>query len=152
MAIIIKYMSKFRTIIDFKNNIVKSVVPIRRRFKRPPLKVPEKITDVRPWGSFQQFVVDEPCAVKIITVKAGEQLSLQSHTKRSEWWIVIDDGMDVEIDGRRFTLMHGEEVFIPVGTKHRVFGLNSDCRWLEITFGRFIESDIVRYEDKYNRQ
>lgn len=142
-------MPKERLIFDFAK--LKEYVPLRRRYKKPYPAAPEKVNDERPWGRFTQFVLNEPCAVKIITVKAGEQLSLQSHAKRSEWWIVMDDAMDVEIGGERRTLKHGEEVFIPVGTKHRVFGLDKDCRWLEIAFGKFIEDDIVRYEDKYNR-
>jgi len=114
-------------------------------------ELPNRYTEVRPWGRFEQYVLNEPCSVKVITVEAGQQLSLQSHRLRSEWWIVLDDAMDVELDGDRFTARRNDEVFIQVGSKHRVFGLESSCRWLEISFGTFDENDITRYEDNYGR-
>src|SRR5687768_7166127 len=112
---------------------------------------PERFTDIRPWGKFEQFVQNRACSVKIITIESGQQLSLQSHRLRSEWWVVLDDAMDVELDGQRLTLKRNDEIFIPVGSKHRVFGLSKPCRWLEISFGLFDENDITRYEDSYGR-
>ena len=114
-------------------------------------EAPARYIEARPWGSFEQYVQNEACSVKIITIDAGQQLSLQSHRLRSEWWIVLDDAMDVELDGARFTLRQHEEIFIPLGSKHRVFGLSKPCRWLEIAFGTFDENDITRYEDTYGR-
>ena len=116
-----------------------------------PRSLPAHYKETRPWGMFETYVRNQACSVKVITIKAGQQLSLQSHRFRSEWWIVLDDVMDVELDGRRFTLRRSEEVFIPVGSKHRVFGLETPCRWLEISFGKFDEDDIIRYEDAYGR-
>jgi mannose-6-phosphate isomerase-like protein (cupin superfamily) len=110
-----------------------------------------RYTEARPWGGFEKFVENEACSVKIITVDAGHKLSLQSHRFREEWWIVLDEGMDVEVDGERRTLNRGDDIYIPLGAKHRVFGLGKACRWLEIAFGQFDENDIIRYEDDYGR-
>ena len=110
-----------------------------------------RYTEARPWGGFEKYVENEACSVKIITVEAGQKLSLQSHRLREEWWIVLDEAMDVEVDGRRSTFTRGQDVYIPLGAKHRVFGLDKACRWLEIAFGQFDEHDIVRYEDDYGR-
>jgi mannose-6-phosphate isomerase len=118
----------------------------------PRAAPPPSWMDERPWGRFQQLVLNEPCSVKIITVEPHQRLSLQSHQLRSEWWIVLDDAMEVHVDGRRVTLRRGEEVFIPQGAVHRAVGLEQPCRWLEIAFGRFDEQDIERYEDAYGRQ
>lgn len=107
--------------------------------------------EARPWGNFTTYAENQPCTVKIITVKAGEKLSLQSHKMRSEMWVSLDEAMDVEIDGEHKTLKQGEIATIPVGTKHRAIGLDQDCRWLEVSFGEFDENDIVRYEDEYGR-
>ena len=119
----------------------------------PPIPdcAPERHVELRPWGQFERFVANRSCTVKIITVEPGQQLSLQLHRQRSEWWIVLDDAMEVELDGRRMTLGRGEEVYIPLGAKHRVFGLDKPCRWLEIAFGDFDEDDIERLEDAYGR-
>src|SRR5438876_8799216 len=120
--------------------------------KAPRDKPPEKYSEERPWGRFDRFVMNESCSVKVITVDPGGQLSLQSHRLRSEWWIVLDGNVEVELDGARESLGPGDEIFIPVGAKHRVTGLDRPCRWLEIIFGTFDEGDITRYEDIYGRK
>ena len=114
-------------------------------------KTRTRYRETRPWGSFEKFVENEPCSVKVITVEAWQQLSLQSHRYREEWWIVLDEAMEVELDGKRIRLERGDEIYIPVGAKHRVFGLTKPCRWLEIAFGTFDENDIIRYDDAYGR-
>jgi mannose-6-phosphate isomerase len=115
------------------------------------LSPPERTTVSKPWGGFDQFTLNEQTTVKILTVLPHEELSLQSHEHRNEWWIVLDTKMEVEIDGKHFSAYRGQDVFIPKGAKHRVIGLDSPCRWLEIAFGNFDEEDIHRYEDKYGR-
>ncbi len=122
-----------------------------RTYNLPRIYPPLRLMEQRPWGNFEQFVHNESCSVKVITVEAEQQLSLQSHTMRSEWWIVLDEMMEVEIDGERRVVYQGEHVFIPVGARHRAIGLGQACRWLEIAFGTFDEGDIERYEDSYGR-
>lgn len=112
---------------------------------------PERFTVSKPWGGFDQFTLNEATTVKIITVLPHESLSLQTHKERSEWWIILDTKMDIEVDGKQFTAYRGQDVFIPQGVKHRAIGLDSPCRWLEISFGSFDENDIHRFEDKYGR-
>lgn len=104
----------------------------------------------RPWGNFRQFTHNEPSTVKIITVKAGESLSLQSHTKRSEFWKIIAGQGTVEIDDTVHEAKIGDEFMIPVGSKHRLSG-QTDVQVLEVAIGDFAEDDITRYEDKYGR-
>jgi mannose-6-phosphate isomerase-like protein (cupin superfamily) len=119
---------------------------------QPRSSAPPRHHEIRPWGEFEQFVHNEVCSVKILTVQGGQQLSLQSHRQRTEWWIVLEGSMDVEVDEVRTTLGPSEEIFIPLGARHRVFGGEASCRWLEIAFGVFDENDIVRYADSYGRQ
>jgi mannose-1-phosphate guanylyltransferase/mannose-6-phosphate isomerase len=92
------------------------------------------------------------CAVKVITVKPGGKLSLQYHHKRDELWVVLDPGVQVELDDRILHPKPEEKVFIPRGTAHRlsVCG-DSPARILEISLGEFDEEDIVRLEDVYGR-
>ncbi len=117
----------------------------------PRLSRPERYSERRPWGGFDRFVQNEMCSVKILTIQPGEALSAQSHDERSEWWIILDEKMDVEVDGIRKTAYRGEDIFISPKVEHRVYGLEKPCRWLEITFGVNDENDIHRYEDKYGR-
>lgn len=112
---------------------------------------PEILVVYKPWGKFTQYVLNEPVTVKILEVNAGERLSLQSHHLRSELWIPLDDGAGVEKDGKVLYPPAMSSVFIPQGSRHRLFSEDRTCRVLEISFGFFDENDIVRYEDKYGR-
>ncbi len=126
------------------------------RDPNPPTTIrsspPDPYHEDRPWGSFDKFVDNEVCSVKIITVRAAQKLSLQSHRQRSEWWIVLDGEMLVEVDGRQELKKAGERAFIPVQARHRAVGLELDCRWLEISYGHFDENDIERFDDIYGRK
>lgn len=119
--------------------------------KTPRHEAPEKVTDHRPWGGFHRLVHNEHCSVKVLWVEPKQRLSLQNHQFRSEYWYVIEGEMEVEIDGVRSTLARDEHIFIPCGAKHRAVGLNRTCRWIEVSFGDFIENDVFRFEDDYDR-
>ncbi|OGF26189.1 hypothetical protein A2331_01925 [Candidatus Falkowbacteria bacterium RIFOXYB2_FULL_34_18] len=108
--------------------------------------------ETRPWGEFVQYVFNEKCTVKIITVKKGEELSLQSHENRDELWVAIDNDLKVELDGREIFPKREDIVFIPRKSKHRLSAPNKKGRILEVSFGDFDEKDEIRYEDKYGRK
>ena len=106
----------------------------------------------KPWGSFSQFTLNEVSTVKILTVKAGARLSLQSHQYREELWGILDEGVSVQIDNEIKTPAQDEEIFIPQGAKHRLVGAaDKTCRVLEVSFGEFDENDIERFEDDFGR-
>ena len=104
----------------------------------------------KPWGKFEEYATNEKCTVKIISVKKGGILSLQSHENRDELWVTLDDGLTAIINKKDVGLSKGQTVFVPKKTKHRIKA-SKDARFLEISFGEFDENDITRYEDKYNR-
>lgn len=112
---------------------------------------PEVLEDHRPWGGFRQFTHDESSTVKLITVSAGQTLSLQRHAHRDELWIVLDDGLRITIGEDTVTATAGDEFWIPRGTVHRVGGDESGGRFVEVAFGSFDEHDIERLEDRYGR-
>ena len=89
--------------------------------------------------------------VKVITVKPGEQLSLQYHSKRDESWFVISGDGTAEIDGVRSPLAAGAIASAPRMSKHRIFGGSEPLIFVECAYGDFDEADIVRLEDKYGR-
>ncbi len=106
----------------------------------------------RPWGDFQQFVSNETVTVKIITVQPGHRLSLQRHQHRGEMWQILDGPIDITVDDRQWRAEHGEIVWVPVGSKHRMGNSGSEPgRLLEVGFGHFDEADIERLEDDYAR-
>jgi len=106
----------------------------------------------RPWGGFRQYVYNDRCTVSLMTVNPGQRLSLQSHTRRGELWIVLDDGAIVQLEDRLTVHKAGDEIWIPVNGKHRlVCGGTAPVRVLEIAFGNWQQADITRYEDDYAR-
>jgi mannose-6-phosphate isomerase len=107
--------------------------------------------DERPWGRFRQYTHNEPTTVKLITVEAGHRLSLQRHRSRDELWVVLDDGLEIQIGDDVVTAVAGQEFFIPRGTLHRVGAGRGTGRFVEICFGDFDEDDIERVEDAYGR-
>ncbi len=109
------------------------------------------IQDNRPWGNFRQFTHNQESTVKILTVEAGQTLSLQQHEKRDELWIVLDEGLRVQVDDDVLEPSVGDEIIIMRGSRHRLASAGPRGRVLEIAFGYFDENDIVRLEDAYNR-
>ncbi len=105
----------------------------------------------RPWGRFRKFTDNIFSTVKIITVTPNKKLSLQSHSKRTEFWKVIGGSGIFEIDDSKHDVVLGDEYHIPVGTKHRIIAKENGLSVLEIATGEFDENDIVRYEDDYGR-
>ena len=107
--------------------------------------------EVRPWGLFERFTLNEKTTVKIITVNAGQSISLQTHQRRDEFWRVIKGSGVIRIDDTDHNASEGSVFFCPRGCEHRVSGGPEGTTFLEIAFGDFDESDIKRLEDRYGR-
>ncbi len=110
-----------------------------------------RIHDERPWGSFDQFTHNTPSTVKLLSVAAGNRLSLQKHRERSEFWRVVTGSGSAEVDGVVHELTVGSEVYIPQGAAHRLSAAEGGITVLEIAFGNFDENDIERIEDDFGR-
>jgi len=104
----------------------------------------------RPWGKFIQYVLNKKCTVKIITINKNQSLSKQIHKKRSEFWVILDQGIIAEIKNKKFKTKPGQEINIRKNTPHRAYATKT-ARFLEISFGNFDEKDEIRLEDKYGR-
>ncbi len=109
------------------------------------------ITTERPWGNFRQFTLNEISTVKIITVKAGEEFSLQYHDLRDEFWKILEGQPEVIVGDQTIKANAGDEFYVPRKTDHRVRAGDQDVKFLEIAYGEFKEDDIVRLQDKYGR-
>jgi len=105
----------------------------------------------KPWGDFEQFVLNDKCTVKIITVNDSHRLSKQRHKHREELWIALDEGLTAEIDDKITELKAGDKIFVPKQSIHRISSQKDGARFLEIAFGEFDENDIERLEDDYGR-
>jgi mannose-6-phosphate isomerase-like protein (cupin superfamily) len=107
--------------------------------------------EIRPWGNFERFTLNEQSTVKIITVNAGEELSLQQHEHRDEEWRMLQGDGSVVVGEKETAVKPGDDFFVARGTKHRVMGGPHGLMFLEIAEGQFDENDITRFEDKYGR-
>ena len=110
--------------------------------------------DYRPWGRFHRLDRGSGYQVKRLQVEPGQSLSLQSHVRRSEHWIVVAGSAEVTIDDTVRTCQVNESVFIPAGSRHR---LANRCRealvLIEVQTGDYLgEDDITRFEDIYDRK
>ena len=109
--------------------------------------------DERPWGWYRIIDDSEDHKVKEIQVNSKSRLSLQSHSRRSEVWVVIKGEATVTVDENVSTLKVNDSIYIPTGSKHRLENkLNEPLHIIEIQTGSYFgEDDIQRYEDDYNR-
>ncbi|MFC2167072.1 phosphomannose isomerase type II C-terminal cupin domain [Acidobacteriota bacterium] len=110
------------------------------------------LEDHRPWGKFRSFPLGNASSIKILTVNPNGFLSLQYHNLRGEFWIVLDEGLEITIGDQVWKPRKNEEIFIPQKTPHRVRNLGKHpARIMEIWEGKSDESDIVRIKDEYGR-
>ncbi len=107
----------------------------------------------RPWGSYQDIDRGERFRAKRLTVKPGGKLSLQSHNRRAEHWVVVKGVAEVTLDGKVVTLHENESTYIPIGGVHRLANPGKELlEVVEVQTGDYVEEDdIVRYEDIYAR-
>ena len=108
----------------------------------------------RPWGSYTVLEEDQDgFKIKRIEVAPGARLSLQSHKRRSEHWVVVS-GTATVTNGDEVTTVHkNQSTYIPIGSKHRLENKNSEpLHIVEIQVGDYLgEDDIQRFEDNYGR-
>ena len=104
----------------------------------------------KPWGWYEIIEKKPTYWIKKIFVKKGETLSLQSHNKRSETWIVLTGTIKAQKGKKIYTLKEGKNITIEKREKHRIHGV-TDSHVLEIALGQPREHDIIRYEDVYGR-
>lgn len=108
----------------------------------------------RPWGFYKATVLNDYFQSKVISVKPGQQLSLQSHNHREEQRIVAHGTGTVQIEKSVINVSCGSSLFIPMGAKHRLTNTdeNENLIITEVQIGDYLgEDDIVRYEDIYGR-
>lgn len=94
--------------------------------------------------------------MKILCLKKGESLSLQSHKLREEFWYLIS-GKIIVTAGispkslKMKKLKDGEHILISKKLLHMATAAEPSMI-LEISFGKFAENDEIRYWDKYGRK
>jgi glycosyltransferase involved in cell wall biosynthesis len=113
-----------------------------------------KREDKRPWGYYKVLNDETDHKVKEITVFSKGELSLQRHKRRREHWYVVKGQGVVTIDAKEITLNKGDNIDIPLGSKHRMTNNTlNEMSFIEVQLGDYFgEDDIERFEDKYGRR
>ena len=109
----------------------------------------------RPWGNYTVLEEDQDgFKIKRIEVIPGARLSLQSHHRRSEHWVVVSGTATVTNGNDVITVQKNQSTYIPQGVKHRIENRGSEpLHIVEIQVGDYLgEDDIQRYEDSYGRR
>lgn len=159
---------KFIPVIDDGNRVINVIkkkqlhaallqdLPITLEFDFSQLD--ERIVDYeiygRPWGFFKTTIMNDYCQAKIICVHSGERISLQSHERREEYWLIVHGEGIVNIGKSVQRVREGNFFFIPKGCAHRLTNTSEKENLIvsEVQIGDYFgEDDIHRYEDDYGR-
>lgn len=107
----------------------------------------------KPWGWYETLIEDYNCVIKILYIKQGNRISLQSHKERIENWICISGIGKITIGNKKKDIYKGQCFKININQKHRVKNISetSDLIIVEVQNGICDEYDIIRYEDDYGR-
>ncbi|MBI2030227.1 adenylyltransferase/cytidyltransferase family protein [Candidatus Kaiserbacteria bacterium] len=113
------------------------------------------VRGVRPWGEFYGWNKGMQWYLKTLHIKHKKRLSLQYHTQRSEYWMLVEWDATATTgtsgDALTKTKMVKNELFhVPLGTIHRLESAKGGVL-VEIAIGEFDENDIIRLEDDFGR-
>src|SRR5436305_8065408 len=106
----------------------------------------------KPWGKVTTFALNQPSSVRLITIEPGQETSEHYHQLRDEMWIVLDDGLRIQIGNRQVEAQVGEEFVVSSEEPHRISNEGPRRgRVLAIAHGYTTEGDVSRLPDAYGR-
>ena len=104
------------------------------------------------WGQYTDLYRTQNIVLKKILVHPKQRLYLQTHEKRSEFWVVTAGECLCELEQTVARLKKWDTIQIKNGQEHRLINdSNNLCEVTELQFGFCDENDIIRIEDDYNR-
>src|SRR5437016_12016020 len=106
----------------------------------------------KPWGKVTTYTLNQTASVRIITIDAGQTTSEHYHQLRDEMWVVLDEGLVIQIGNRVVEARLGEEFVVASEEPHRISNRGERRgRVLEIAHGYTTEDDTFRLQDEYGR-
>ena len=110
---------------------------------------------IRPWGSYYNIEGDSNSGYKVkkLIISKGKRISLQSHKKRSEHWIIIKGTAKIRLGDDYHTLNKNQSIYVPCGVLHRIENIgNENVEIIEVQVGSYLgEDDIERFHDDFDR-
>ena len=104
----------------------------------------------KPWGSEEIIFISDKYCVKKLFMKKGEMCSLQYHNVKTETITVLTGIMKLQIENDIYELKPTESFTILPMQKHRMIAEKSDLEYIESSTPDL--DDVIRIEDKYNRE
>lgn len=83
----------------------------------------------------------------MIVVQAGQATGLHYHNLRDDMWVILDDGLEVQVGDEVHHPAAGDEFIVRAGTPHRLRAGDVPGRVLEIDFGYTMEEDDFHLEE-----
>lgn len=106
----------------------------------------------KPWGKVATYALNQPSSVQVITVQPGQETSVHYHQLRDEMWVILDEGLEIQIGSRTIEARPGDEFVVPAEETHRITNRGTTRgRVLEIAYGYTTEDDTFRLQDDYGR-
>jgi len=113
----------------------------------------EHVTTYRPWGSYTILEQGPRYKIKRVVVNQGEKLSLQTHSHRSEHWVVVKGTAKVTIGEKEVFIHENESAYVPKSNLHWIENTGKVMEEIiEVQSGEYLEEDdIERFSDIYSR-
>ena len=107
----------------------------------------------KPWGWFDLLEQNQSDSYKIKTIyiNPNHQFSLQRHTQRQEFWVVVEGDGIVTTSTYKRNVRVGDYIHIRKNEIHRMSAGEFGIKFVEVQNGLCDEEDIVRLEDDYGR-
>src|SRR5437762_13613477 len=97
----------------------------------------------KPWGKVTTFALNQPSSVRLITIEPGQETSEHYHQLRDEMWVVLDDGLRIQIGNRQGEARVGEELVVASEEPHGITNPGPKRgRALETAHGYTTEHDV----------
>jgi len=98
------------------------------------------------WGSFRVLDVGNGSLTIKVTLQPGHRMHYHSHQRRSEVWTVVSGKGCAVVDGKEKSILPGDIVSLPVGSRHTVFA-EIELHLIEVQVGEDIHvSDKIKHE------
>lgn len=118
---------------------VKEIVRKLETESRQELTTPQTLH--RPWGSFISVERGDNFQVREVRILPGQALAEQTHSERSEHWVVVKGCGEAVVSGTITTLDRGDSVAVPKGAAHSIKNTGTETLVL-------IETQVGAFEGK----
>ena len=97
------------------------------------------------WGEYRVIDVEDESRTIKVTLRKGHQMNYHSHEHRNEVWTIVSGIGIATVNGRKYELVPGDTIKLPVGCKHTIYA-KTDLQLIEVQSGKEITvKDKIKY-------